>query len=840
MFFKRLKRTMALVLSAAMVMTGMSVPAYAGEPEDNMDILPEEAALRTEADEATEAGSNRKSEDVAKESRNRIWLVGDSTVCTYETTEGDPTTHKDKYYYPRYGWGTKLHEYLNDDYEIRNIALSGRSSRDFVTRAEYTQQLMGDDGIRKGDVLIICFGHNDEKYENLNSTYTKPSADENDEESIAYYLYNYYYLPAHEVEAETILCTPIVRRDSTGKYEGAKIHDTSQKTDIPEGYKGDYSKAIRDFAAKYNDIHLVDLTNVTRDYYMSIPQTSDSISENSTLYMHSWSSHRSDTVDDTHLNDYGAKVVARLFAQEIQKDVTSALSPVVKEVLPVPVQSELKPLPGYVIPPYKAPTGVSTLYGSQYTTPDGLTFNPTIFGSIGSTSKDYFSFSSTADSKAVIKATQLKGGKVTATEDGFCMYYYQLPVGSEYVFTARATIKDILTGDKQGAFGIMARDDMYLNLKDNTIVSNYVAAGSLTNPGECNCFYRAGTTLGGMEKLTKETIEVGKSYDLKIVSNSDGYACTFGSEPTQTGGYDFKLATIDGDYEYVGLFVSRQGEVEFDDVHLYIKDETGRFALAGKNVEGKVYYGDNGEDEKTPQEKAVEAQAEGRGSVNDTARVTVSANKKNKKTYSIDAAPAAKNGAVALSVTLAKGTKVNLTGLSKKAGSKITIAPEFKKFVKVSSKGVLTAKKATEKDKPARIEYTIPRENGAITVTLDVTVLQPAISEVWVSGNRIDIDNKKAKKGLVATIDTRATDIDIVLDMPLTFKNAANSPGDTAFRKLVNKNKSVLSEDLNIGIGADGRIHITAAKALKKGTVTIPFNIYGKKFTAKIKVKKAR
>mgnify|MGYP003523179039 FL=1 len=46
-----------------------------------------------------------------------LWVVGDSTLSSFD----------DKYYYPRYGYGTKLGCYLNSKVQVNNLALSGRS-----------------------------------------------------------------------------------------------------------------------------------------------------------------------------------------------------------------------------------------------------------------------------------------------------------------------------------------------------------------------------------------------------------------------------------------------------------------------------------------------------------------------------------------------------------------------------------------------------------------------------------------------------------------------------------------------------------------------------------------
>jgi lysophospholipase L1-like esterase len=84
--------------------------------------------------------------------RRTLWVIGDSTLSCFE----------DKYYYPRYGYGTMLKEFLDDTFDIENIALSGRSSKSFTTEPEYKTLL---NGMKDGDFLIIGFGHNDEKTE---------------------------------------------------------------------------------------------------------------------------------------------------------------------------------------------------------------------------------------------------------------------------------------------------------------------------------------------------------------------------------------------------------------------------------------------------------------------------------------------------------------------------------------------------------------------------------------------------------------------------------------------------------------------------------------------------
>jgi hypothetical protein len=103
-----------------------------------------------------------------------IYLVGDSTVCSFS----------DSYYYPRYGYGTQLANYLAPEATVVNLALSGRSSKSFITEENY-QTLKSQ--IKAGDFLLIGFGHNDEKSDDP-LRFTDATKDYTDESSFAYHL----------------------------------------------------------------------------------------------------------------------------------------------------------------------------------------------------------------------------------------------------------------------------------------------------------------------------------------------------------------------------------------------------------------------------------------------------------------------------------------------------------------------------------------------------------------------------------------------------------------------------------------------------------------------------
>lgn len=53
-----------------------------------------------------------------------LWVVGDSTLSSFE----------DKYYLPRYGYGTKLQEYLDDEIIVKNLALCRKKQQELYNR----------------------------------------------------------------------------------------------------------------------------------------------------------------------------------------------------------------------------------------------------------------------------------------------------------------------------------------------------------------------------------------------------------------------------------------------------------------------------------------------------------------------------------------------------------------------------------------------------------------------------------------------------------------------------------------------------------------------------------
>ena len=167
-----------------------------------------------------------------------------------------------------------------------------------------------------------------------------------------------------------------------------------------------------------------------------------------------------------------------------------------------------------------------------------------------------------------IKSTK---GKITDTSDGIAMYYYKVPAKSVFTLSAKMRVLAYDVHD-QASFGLMVRDAVWLDMNTKDMMGDYVAAGplKLSKQGNVwNCFARksGALTRGG---ICVNEIAAGDVIDVKIESSTDGYACTFGKEETITGGFDFKLTSIDSDYVYVGMYVARNADVTFSDVKLIV------------------------------------------------------------------------------------------------------------------------------------------------------------------------------------------------------------------------------------------------------------------------------
>ena len=482
-----------------------------------------------------------------------IYIVGDSTVCSFS----------DSYYYPRYGYGTQLANYLAPEATVVNLALSGRSSKSFLAEANY-QTLKSS--LKEGDYLIIGFGHNDEKSDDA-ARFTDASKSYTEEGSFGYYLYNYYVKLAEEAGATAILCTPIVRAKTNNDYSGNEGHVTAT---------GDYAQAIRDLGKAVN-VDVVDLTAITKAEYSAKGYDVAKLYHAVTAGMKdgdnivpNWGS-----VDNTHLNIYGAKFVAYNLAAELQK--LSVIGWYVLDDIAAPTEADLVVNPSYVYSDYAAPDlGAYNPVDHFTTITDG--WYGTGFGDTGG---DPASASNGYIAKEIEEGVFHVGqhldsgsnkGKFADKNEGYAFLFRQVEADKNFKITA--TGKILYTGStKQAGFGLMLRDDIYLPTKNASIISNYVSAGILCAESSTTAlFYRENTTLSKGQAFASSLPAVGDVYTFTIerVGQSVTVTVTCGDKTVSTTHYDFDFFAKDNGYMYVGMFANRGTVVEFTNVDFEI------------------------------------------------------------------------------------------------------------------------------------------------------------------------------------------------------------------------------------------------------------------------------
>ncbi|RXG27631.1 rhamnogalacturonan acetylesterase [Leeuwenhoekiella marinoflava] len=226
-----------------------------------------------------------------------IYLIGDSTMSNKKNPETNP----------EHGWGQVLPELLDENIEVSNHALNGRSSKSFITEGRWEIVLSS---LKKGDFVFIQFGHNDQKFKD-STRYTNP---------FTQYRYNLerYVKEAREAGATPILMSSIVRRKFN---EYGTLEDTH----------GNYPLVVR-MVAKDLEVAFIDMQFLTERL-----EKKWGSQESEKLHLHFKKGenpyYKKDKNDDTHLSYLGAKLVASLALQETVRQNISLEKYIKPEVL---------------------------------------------------------------------------------------------------------------------------------------------------------------------------------------------------------------------------------------------------------------------------------------------------------------------------------------------------------------------------------------------------------------------------------------------------------------------------------------------------------------------------
>ncbi|MDE7373110.1 MAG: hypothetical protein K2N18_03515, partial [Clostridia bacterium] len=327
----------------------------------------------------------------------------------------------------------------------------------------------------EGDYLIIGFGHNDEKSDDK-ARFTDPKPDYKTAEtskapSFQYTLYENYVKLAKEKGATPVLCTPIVRYADDGVYEGKSVsHVTAD---------GDYAQAVIKLGADTGTA-VVDLTKITREYYTAHNADAKDFHAFTT---YSGADKTPDGMDKTHINKFGAKQIAYWLLTNLPKDC-----PLTAHVKADKAPDKAVDYPDAINKSYKKPDydgfNPSAHTALATTTANGksVSWYKTAMGVLGGDSKvaDYSAVY--ADGKFTL--TTGTGSKFAGTQDGFGAVFVQVDESKNFTAAAKAKVTGASTSlSAQNAFGMMLRDDIYINTNNTTIVSNFVSA-SVTGNGK--------------------------------------------------------------------------------------------------------------------------------------------------------------------------------------------------------------------------------------------------------------------------------------------------------------------------------------------------------------------
>ena len=223
-----------------------------------------------------------------------LFMVGDSTMA--DKTELDIS--------PEVGWGQVLPTFLTDGIEVQNHAMNGRSTKSFRVEGRWQVVL---DRLSKGDIVILQFGHNDQKQSDP-VRYASP----------ADYMENLRNMvrEARAKGASVIIATPISRRH----------FDSNTGELIPKHTSYPYAARM---VAKEMNAPLLDLEEATTEWLMRLGDE-----ESKRYFMNvpagECKKFPDGKIDNTHLRENGALEVGRMAAQLIVDEQIKPLCKYIK------------------------------------------------------------------------------------------------------------------------------------------------------------------------------------------------------------------------------------------------------------------------------------------------------------------------------------------------------------------------------------------------------------------------------------------------------------------------------------------------------------------------------
>ena len=243
-----------------------------------------------------------------------IFTIGDSTMANKKLEGGNPER----------GWGQMLSRYFTDEITIDNHAVNGRSSKSFINEGRWETVLSK---IQRGDYVFIQFGHNDEKDDPNRHTDPGTTFDANLKKFV------------EDTRAKggiPVLFNSIVRRNF-GKADENAVANAIKQDDIRNGIDPKAPKDSIEEGAKLIDTHgayLVSPKNVAEELnatFIDLNSLTHKLVEgmgpekSKELYL--WVEPKTVPAlpngreDNTHLNIYGASVIAEMAVKAVAEAI---------------------------------------------------------------------------------------------------------------------------------------------------------------------------------------------------------------------------------------------------------------------------------------------------------------------------------------------------------------------------------------------------------------------------------------------------------------------------------------------------------------------------------------
>lgn len=210
----------------------------------------------------------------------KVYLIGDSTIAL-----------KEKKAYPETGWGLPFSFFFNSSVKVSNHAMNGRSTKSFIQEGRWDKVL---DSLKKGDYVLIQFGHNDEVP--TKKTYTPETEFTANLKKVVE--------QARQKKAYPVLITPVARR----KFDiDGKVEDTHKV----------YAQLVRNVALE-TKTPLIDLSEKSIELLQTLgPKESKYLFNHLQKDQHP--NYPEGKADDTHFNELGARYMAELVLKEIKQ-----------------------------------------------------------------------------------------------------------------------------------------------------------------------------------------------------------------------------------------------------------------------------------------------------------------------------------------------------------------------------------------------------------------------------------------------------------------------------------------------------------------------------------------